>query len=221
MARNKWLQPEKFCGWVEPKPWKGESSTTKPPWLWGSKSWFSRVYQPQHPWIVCVLYYIVSLFGPPKSHIRWWFQTSFIFTPKWGGFPFLTNIFQMGWNHQPAYFVWSVFYHRLEYAWNSLERSFNLVPQARKPQSESMSRDFVEGSQWLQDVHFSEAVSSKYQTSPRLMLVEFWWSFVCCVSSPPWTNRPTKSSVCFHQKKDGSHQGFTLEKMIQITICSH
>ncbi len=30
----------------------------------------------------------------------WWFQTFFIFIPTWGRFPFLTNIFQMGWNHQ-------------------------------------------------------------------------------------------------------------------------
>ena len=36
---------------------------------------------------------------------RWWFQRFFIFTPTWGRFPFwlLTNIFQMGWNHQLVY----------------------------------------------------------------------------------------------------------------------
>ena len=33
---------------------------------------------------------------------RWWFQIFFIFTPTWGRFPILTNIFQMGWNHQPV-----------------------------------------------------------------------------------------------------------------------
>ena len=27
---------------------------------------------------------------------RWWFQTFFIFTPTWGRFPILTNIFQLG-----------------------------------------------------------------------------------------------------------------------------
>ena len=35
---------------------------------------------------------------------RWWFQTFVIFTPICGKFPFwhiLTNIFQVGWNHQP------------------------------------------------------------------------------------------------------------------------
>ena len=26
----------------------------------------------------------------------------FIFTPTWGNDPILTNIFQMGWNHQPG-----------------------------------------------------------------------------------------------------------------------
>ena len=33
----------------------------------------------------------------------WWFQIFFIFTPTWGDDPIwlnLTNIFQMGWNHQ-------------------------------------------------------------------------------------------------------------------------
>ena len=28
------------------------------------------------------------------------FKISFIFTPIWGRFQILTNIFQMGWNHQ-------------------------------------------------------------------------------------------------------------------------
>ena len=32
---------------------------------------------------------------------RWWFQPFFIFTPMWGKIPILTNVFQMGWNHQP------------------------------------------------------------------------------------------------------------------------
>ena len=36
--------------------------------------------------------------GLDKS--RWWFKIFFIFIPIWGRFPFLTNIFQMGWNHQ-------------------------------------------------------------------------------------------------------------------------
>ena len=32
----------------------------------------------------------------------WWFQPFFIFTPKIGeDEPILTNVFQMGWNHQP------------------------------------------------------------------------------------------------------------------------
>ena len=30
----------------------------------------------------------------------WWFQRFFIFTPSWGTWSSLTNIFQMGWNHQ-------------------------------------------------------------------------------------------------------------------------
>ena len=34
------------------------------------------------------------------SKNRWWFQRFFIFTPIWGKIPILTNIFQMGRNHQ-------------------------------------------------------------------------------------------------------------------------
>ena len=36
---------------------------------------------------------------------RWWFQTIFIFSHTWGNDPILTNIFQMGWNHQLVFFV--------------------------------------------------------------------------------------------------------------------
>ena len=54
-----------------------------------------------------------SLFGHPLQCMssfsqntpmttRWWFQIFFIFTPTWvGKWSNLTNIFQMGWNHQP------------------------------------------------------------------------------------------------------------------------
>ena len=70
-------------------------------------------FQPLHfgSWTVSSL--IMYLLGPKKeaklatsSHqfSRWWFQTFFIFTPTWGRFPFwLTNIFEMGWNHQPVF----------------------------------------------------------------------------------------------------------------------
>ena len=35
---------------------------------------------------------------------RWWFQIFFMFIPSWGRFPYLTNMFQVGWfNHQPEY----------------------------------------------------------------------------------------------------------------------
>ena len=40
-----------------------------------------------------------------KPFSRWWFQRFFIFTPL-GKIPILTNIFQMGWNHQPVF--WSL-----------------------------------------------------------------------------------------------------------------
>ena len=41
----------------------------------------------------------------------WWFQIFLIFTPIWGRFPFgsiLTNIFQVGWNHQLVDVSWDV-----------------------------------------------------------------------------------------------------------------
>ena len=46
------------------------------------------------------MYVLLDLhFTQVKS--RWWFQIFFIFTPKIGeDEPILTNIFQMGWNHQ-------------------------------------------------------------------------------------------------------------------------
>ena len=39
----------------------------------------------------------------------WWFQICFIFTPKMGKIPILTNIFQRGWNHQLD-ILWSFFW---------------------------------------------------------------------------------------------------------------
>ena len=38
--------------------------------------------------------------GKISHSSRWWFQIFSNFTPTWGRFPFLTNIFQGGWNHQ-------------------------------------------------------------------------------------------------------------------------
>ena len=45
---------------------------------------------------------------------RWWFQICSIFTPIWGRFPILTNIFQMGGNHQPVFFMTKIF----QMGWN-------------------------------------------------------------------------------------------------------
>ena len=45
----------------------------------------------------------------PSSHggswvvTRWWFQIFFIFPPTWGKISNLTNICQIGWNHQLGY----------------------------------------------------------------------------------------------------------------------
>ena len=37
----------------------------------------------------------------------WWFQICFIFNPTWGNTPILTNIFHVGWNHQPDIIIGS------------------------------------------------------------------------------------------------------------------
>ena len=43
---------------------------------------------------------IAGKLPPSKKIPSWWFQTCFIFYPYLGKIPILTNIFQMGWNHQ-------------------------------------------------------------------------------------------------------------------------
>ena len=45
-------------------------------------------------WFGCVEFYFCII-------SRWWFQIFFYFHPYFGKISLLTNIFQMGWNHQP------------------------------------------------------------------------------------------------------------------------
>ena len=47
-----------------------------------------------------------------QSPSRWWFQIFFVFTLIWGRFPILTNIFQMGWNHQLPHTKYKTTPHR-------------------------------------------------------------------------------------------------------------
>ena len=50
---------------------------------------------------------------------RWWFQIFFIFTPTWDKWSNLTNIFQLGWNHQLEFvFVFSVVKMMFESCWS-------------------------------------------------------------------------------------------------------
>ena len=42
----------------------------------------------------------------------WWFQIFFYFHPYLGKIPILTNIFQMGWNHQLGLYWWEFLYFR-------------------------------------------------------------------------------------------------------------
>ena len=41
-----------------------------------------------------------GIYLPTATGSWWWFQRFYICTPIWGKIPILTNIFQMGWNHQ-------------------------------------------------------------------------------------------------------------------------
>ena len=50
------------------------------------------------------------IFKKAAKFSRWWFQRSFIFTPKMRKSSKLTNIFQLGWNHQPVLFVVQVMF---------------------------------------------------------------------------------------------------------------
>ena len=45
----------------------------------------------------------------PKWQTRWWFQIFFYFHPYLGRWSNLTNIFQMGWNHQLVLYDWNGF----------------------------------------------------------------------------------------------------------------
>ena len=53
-----------------------------------------------------------KLIGVWATITGWWFQIFFIFIPVWGNDPiWLSNIFQMGWNHQlDNICVWGVFF---------------------------------------------------------------------------------------------------------------
>ena len=56
-------------------------------------------------WITCGVHCLLRK-GHKKTQwfSRWWFQIFVIFIPTWGKIPILTNIFQMGWNHQLGLF---------------------------------------------------------------------------------------------------------------------
>ena len=68
-----------------------------------------------------------------KQQPRWWFQIFFIFHPYLGKWCILTNIFQMGWNHQPAttkrffshWFPWGFFLTRCFWPKNQLYMEFS------------------------------------------------------------------------------------------------
>ena len=58
-------------------------------------------------------YHLITVSFCVTCQAGWWFQICFIFIPYLGKVPILTNIFQMGWNHQ------------LASCWRSLGTNFN------------------------------------------------------------------------------------------------
>ena len=72
---------------------------------------------------------------------RWWFQIFFVFTPTWGNDPILSNIFQMGWNHQPDITLFLVSISVL-----------GIAPQlaSRKPKKHLLMLRFPLGQVWLE-----------------------------------------------------------------------
>ena len=73
--------------------WTGQKgSSDSVPWRFGrARSWCQSFSD------------VPILYAPCMEYSRWWFETFFIFIPIWGKIPILTNIFQMGWNHQPVF----------------------------------------------------------------------------------------------------------------------
>ena len=79
----------------------------EPSWCWGFVNWcFIGGDRPTRS----------KSTHDPKRESRWWFQLFFIFTATWAKIPTLTNIFQMGWNHQVGIY----FYHPLPFFYSQL-----------------------------------------------------------------------------------------------------
>ena len=81
--------------------------------------------------------FFVKFAGCTIKISRWWFSNIFYFHPYLGKIPILTNIFQMGWNHQPDLFCVSPIFPLMTGSWlrpGWVRRviSMQIVPQCSK-----------------------------------------------------------------------------------------
>ena len=90
-----WSHPSSsICSMFHPRRWSWNALWKR--WLLGDWGWLVVVSFPKIK--TKDLYYIIIL-------SRWWFQIFFYVHPYLGKIPILTNIVQMGWNHQLAYYI--------------------------------------------------------------------------------------------------------------------
>ena len=107
--KNPTIKPQDRCQHC--KPWLLDSSQDRPAGRGATFAW--KIVGPEGNfdgwpvfegsfWVPVFVFFKQSgeINNPPNWIPRWWFQRSFIFTPYLGKIPILTNIFQMGWNHQ-------------------------------------------------------------------------------------------------------------------------
>ena len=77
--------------------WRGGASTTKQFVYVSPRNFGVKM----NPMVGGPTFLSSCVIKTPKTHTRWWFQIFFYVHPYLGNIPILTNIFQMGWNHQP------------------------------------------------------------------------------------------------------------------------
>ena len=124
---------------------------------------------------------------------RWWFHF-FYFYPYLGKIPILTNIFQMGWNHQPDMYMWlclkivdisssrnvhayeltHIFIYIYTYGMYTLMSSFDMYP---------FLFIFIH---WLSLTIFCISMKHIYIYS----YTQFMWARIWCSFWPPFGDRP-------------------------------
>ena len=115
-ASMTWSHPSSsICSMFHPRRWSWSALWKR--WLLGDCGRLVVVSFPTPPKKTkdLLYYYIIIII----ILSRWWFQIFFIFTPILGKIPILTNIFQMGCNHQLAYYImiliFTIYYNIIPY----------------------------------------------------------------------------------------------------------